>query len=93
MFILKMTVHKEQSQLVLLNDAQEIDIREWPEERDMGRRLFEAMETLLKEHELEPPDIAEFRVESDLPDHSTSRRIAEAVQRVYTFGVGFNKET
>ena len=66
---------------------------EWPEERDMGRRVFEAIEKLLKKHGLKPMDIAEFRVESDLPDHSTSRRIAETVQKVYTFGVGLNKYT
>jgi len=81
------TVEKEQSRLALLEGGVERAAREWEESRDMGRRVFESIEEVLKEASVTPEDIASFQVISELPDSSTSRRIAETVARVYTFGV------
>ncbi len=84
-FLLKVKI--EDSKLALLQDDREIGSVEWPEERDMGRKLFRGIQDLLEKNHLKPQDIERFEVISELPDSSTSRRIAETVARVYTFGV------
>lgn len=91
MFTFKLLVKKEGSQLSLIKDGNEVGRVVWPEERDMGRRLFEAVDELLKKNGLEPEDVGEFVVESDLSEYSTSRRIAETVQKVYSWAVQFPK--
>ncbi len=45
------------------------------------------MADLLKEYNLKPEAIADFVVESELPDVYTSARIAETVRKVYGFAV------
>jgi tRNA A37 threonylcarbamoyladenosine modification protein TsaB len=75
------------STLSLLKDGESVGERTWPEARDMGQKLFQAMDELLQEHGLKPEDIADLVVESELPDVYTSARIAETVKKVYTFGV------
>lgn len=82
-----MTVEKEKSRLVLLQNGRERAAREWEESRDMGRRVFESIEEVLREAGIDPGEVASFQVISELPDASTSRRIAETVARMYTFGV------
>jgi hypothetical protein len=82
-----MTVEKEQSRLALLEGGVERAAREWEESRDMGRRAFESIEEVLREAGIAPEDVTSFQVISELPDASTSRRIAETVASVYTFGV------
>lgn len=86
-YIFKLHLEKESSQLSLLKDGENIGERTWPEARDMGQRLFEAIAELLKEQGLKPEAVGEFLVESALPDVYTSSRIAETVKKVYTFGV------
>lgn len=88
-----LTVKKERSSLSLFKKGQEIGKKEWPEERDMGRHLFEAIEELLRKNNLKPEEVGEFVVESDLSEYSTSRRIAETVQKVYSFAVQFQEKT
>lgn len=86
-YTFKLELKKEISRLTLLEDDVEKAVKEWPEARDMGRRLFEAIEELLKGQGLKPEDVAYFTVESDMPDGYTSMRIAETVKRVYTYSV------
>ncbi len=86
-YLLVLTVEKEQSQLVLLQNGVERARRDWEESRDMGRRAFESIEEVLHETGIGPEEVASFQVISELPDSSTSRRIAETVASVYTFGV------
>lgn len=81
------TVEKEGSRLALLEGGVERVVREWGESRDMGRRVFESIEEVMREAHITPEDVSSFQVISELPDSSTSRRIAETVARVYTFGV------
>lgn len=80
-------IGKEKSKLSLLEDGKEKAFREWLEGRDMGRRLFEGMEELLKENDLKPIDVSDFVVDSEMPEGYTSMRIAETVKKVYQFAV------
>lgn len=86
-YLLTLTVEKETSRLALFQNGVERATRTWSESRDMGRRVFESIEEVLQETGIKPEDVASFQVVSELPDSSTSRRIAETVARVYTFGV------
>ena len=87
MYSLRLQVEKDKSRLALYQNGVERAAREWEESRDMGRRVFESIEEVMKEASIVPENIASFQVISELPDSSTSRRIAETVARVYTFGV------
>lgn len=86
-YIFRLELKKESSKLFLLQDEAVIGERSWPEARDMGVKLFEALADMLKEQGLKPEAVEDFVVESDLPDVYTSTRIAETVKKVYTFGV------
>ncbi|MEK7494931.1 MAG: hypothetical protein AAB615_03620 [Patescibacteria group bacterium] len=82
-------IGREHSKLSLLNEAGLVVEHTWEESRDMGRRLFEAISAILKEQNLSPKDVSLFEIETedDVLDSSTSKRIAETVQKVYTFSV------
>jgi tRNA A37 threonylcarbamoyladenosine modification protein TsaB len=83
----KLHIGERRSRLMLLDDGREIASREWEESRDMGRRLFEAIDEILTEAELAPADIASFDVETDVSDNFTSVKIAQIVATTYEFGV------
>lgn len=87
MYIFRLKLEKEKSQLALLKVDVEVAVRAWPEARDMGMKLFEAMAEILEEQGLESAAVSDFVVESELPDVYTSTRIAETVKKVYAFGV------
>lgn len=80
-------IEKEKSALSLMKAGAVMASREWPEERDMGRRLFEAIAELLEKNHLEPEQVSDFVVASAMPDNYTSMRIAETVKKVYAFGI------
>lgn len=86
-YTFKQKLEKTGSELLLLEGGTVLAVRQWPEARDMGRQLFVAMADLLKEYNLKPEAIADFVVESELPDVYTSARIAETVRKVYGFAV------
>lgn len=83
--IFRLTVEKERSRLVLVEDDREVVAREWEEGRDMGRRLFESIDGILRERKLEPTDVSDFVVETDVSDNFTSVKIAETVAETYRF--------
>lgn len=87
MYTFELTITQTSSSLVLYNDHTIMAERTWLEGRDMGKQLFVAIEQLLAEASISPCSVMDFRTVSALPDSSTSRRIAETVARVYTFGV------
>ena len=60
---------------------------EWQEGRDMGRRLFQGIATLLKKNNLKPEAVSDFVIDSEIPENYTSIRIAETVKKVYAFAV------
>lgn len=86
-YIFTLHLQKESSKLTLLKDGEKKSERSWPEARDMGTRLFQAMAEMLHEQGLQPGDVGDFVVESELPDVYTSARIAETVRKVYGFAV------
>lgn len=89
MHTFKLCIEKEKSRLSLLNENKEIAVKEWPEDRDMGRSLFRAIAELLEDNGLKPEQVSEFVVDSEMPDNYTSARIAETVKKVYAFGASF----
>jgi hypothetical protein len=82
-------VEKEKSALSLIQEGNVVMREEWPEDRDMGRRLFAAIVALLDKNNLQPAQVSDFSVEGEMPEGYTSMRIAETVKKVYTFGVTF----
>ncbi len=87
MYTFRLQLEKDKSKLVLLNDDTEVAVREWPEARDMGTKVFEAMGGILGEAGLRPDEVSDCVVESELPDVYTSTRIAETIKKVYGFAV------
>ena len=83
--IFKLIVEKEKSRLILLEDDGEVAAHEWKEGRDMGRRLFESIDEILRERNLSPTDVSDFVVETDVSDNFTSVKIAETVAETYRF--------
>lgn len=87
MYTFTLILTKEQSTLSLRKDGVVVGEQSWPEARDMGERLFVAIDSLLKEQGLDPEAVGDLVIESELPGTYTSMRIAETVKKVYTFGV------
>lgn len=86
-YTFKLKLEKTKSELLLLEDGEIRAIRSWPEARDMGTKVFQAMGEILKGTGLRPDQVSDCVVESDLPDVYTSTRIAETLKKVYAFGV------
>lgn len=87
MFTFLLNVEKDHSDLTLLQNGTEIAKKTWPEVRDMGRQLFEAVHALLTENGLKPEEIGDFQLETRVSDNFTSVKIAQTVAAVYTWGV------
>lgn len=85
-YAFKLFIAKEKSKLSLYDGEREVAVKEWPEERDMGRKLFEAIAELLAKNTLRPEQVNDFQIVSAMPENYTSMRIAETVKRVYAFG-------
>lgn len=81
-------VKKEASTLQFLENGTIMAEKFWSEGRDMGRRLFESIDEILHEKGLEPTDIADFVVETDVSDSFTSVKIAQTVAETYRFAAG-----
>lgn len=84
-FLLILT--KTDARLELLRDGEIVAEKSWEESRDLGRQLFQGIETLLSENNLNPEDVSDFRLETGVSDNFTSVKIAETVSRVYTWAV------
>lgn len=84
-FLLILT--KTDARLELLRDGEIVAEKSWQESRDLGRQLFQGIETLLSENNLNPEDMTDFRLETGVSDNFTSVKIAETVARVYTWAV------
>lgn len=84
---LKLTVNQDESVLRLLHDEEILKEVSWQEERDMGKRLLGALEKILHESGVEKALVKEFTLDGNAKENFTSRRIAETVQKVYTFAI------
>lgn len=87
-YFFELKMMKERSTLVLRCDGEISAKIEWEEGRDMGRRLFQGIAAVLKENNVEPKQISDMVIDSEIPENYTSMRIAETVKRVYAFGIG-----
>lgn len=87
MYSFLLTLTKTDARLELRKWEEVVAFKEWQESRDMGRQLFEAIQSLLSQKDLEPKEITDFQVRTDIPDNFTSVKIAETVARVYTWAV------
>lgn len=85
MYTFHLKIEKERSYLALLEDGREVVDRGWDEGRDMGRQLFESIDAILKEKDLEPTDVSDFTVETEVSDNFTSVKIAQTVAETYRF--------
>ena len=86
-YILKLTVNQDASVLSLMQDEEIVGERSWQEERDMGKQLLSALKGMLTENAVDKTEIKEFVIDGNAKENFTSRRIAETVQKVYTFAI------
>jgi tRNA A37 threonylcarbamoyladenosine modification protein TsaB len=86
----RLEIGREESKLALLEGGGVISSREWPEARDMGHQLFEAIDILLKQSGVVPTDVTHFDIETDIPESFTSVRIAESVAKAWEYGAKAN---
>lgn len=86
-----LVLSKTEARLELLRDGGVIAEKSWQESRDLGRQLFQGIETLLSENNLNPEDVTDFRLETGVSDNFTSVKIAETVAKVYTWAVSEEK--
>ncbi len=86
-YIFKLSLKPASSTLALVRDGAVVAEASWPEERNMGQKLFATLRQLLTENGLKPEQVSDFVLESEIPDVYTSMRIAETVKKVYAFGV------
>ena len=93
MYTFLLTLTKTDAKLTLEKDGGVVATKTWAESRDMGRQLFEAIETLLQENALAPTDVDSFRLDTAISDNFTSVKIAETVSKVYTWGVSVQEQT
>lgn len=82
----RLEIGREGSKLTLLEGGESVSSREWPEARDMGHQLFEAIDILLKKSGVTPTDVTHFDIETDIPESFTSVRIAESVAKAWEYG-------
>ncbi len=78
-------VEETATDVVLFCDGGEIGRAQVEPSRELLEKILPAVERLLLEHGLVSNDIADVRVESDLPDGYSSRRIAETAAKVWNF--------
>jgi tRNA A37 threonylcarbamoyladenosine modification protein TsaB len=90
---LSLTLTKTDANLTLVLDGRPVAEKKWQESRDMGRQLFESIESILEENGLGPTDIDEFRIETVVPDNFTSVKIAETVKQMYNWAVSEATQT
>lgn len=69
--------------VVLFRGAEEIGRVCIEPNRELLEKLLPAIDALLLEHTLLPSNIADIKIESELPDGYSSRRIAETIATVW----------
>lgn len=81
----RLVFHVEElaTDVILFRDSEEIARMRIEPNRELLEKLLPAVDALLAAQKIAPRDIADIRVESDLPDGYSSRRIAETVVGVW----------
>jgi len=57
------------------------------EERNLSEKLLPVIDKLLKKNKLQPQDIEDFQVRSDLGENYTTFRIAKTIAEAFKFAV------
>lgn len=76
-------VEEAVTDVILFRGSGEVSRARIEPNRELLEKLLPAVDALLAEHKIIPRDIADIRVESDLPDGYSSRRIAETIAGVW----------
>ncbi|MFZ1735792.1 MAG: hypothetical protein WAU31_02570 [Candidatus Moraniibacteriota bacterium] len=76
-------VEEVATHVVLFRGAEEIGRVRIEPNRELLEKILPVIDGLLLEHKLLPSDITDVKVESELPDGYSSRRIAETVAGVW----------
>lgn len=71
MYSFLLTLSKTDARLQLLQDGEIVAEKTWAESRDLGRQLFEGIDMLLRENDLNPQDVTDFRLETGVSDNLT----------------------
>jgi tRNA A37 threonylcarbamoyladenosine modification protein TsaB len=73
---------------ILLKDEKKIlDEVSFLEERNLAEKLLPTIDRLLKKNKLQPQDIQDFQVVSDLGENYTTFRLAKTVAEAFKFAV------
>ena len=81
-------VEEAVTDIALFRGSKEVSRSRIEPNRELLEKLLPAVDALLAEHKIIPCNIADIRVESDLPDGYSSLRIAETIAGVWKrFGV------
>ena len=73
--------------IILKNKKNILDEVSFLEERNLSEKLLPTIDKLLKKNKLQPQDIADFQVVSDLGENYTTYRIAKTVAEAFKFAV------
>ncbi len=71
MYSFLLTLTKTDARLRLMRDGKVLAEKSWAESRDLGRQLFQGIEALLSENNLNPEDVTDFRLETAVSDNFT----------------------
>lgn len=87
MYTFLLTLTKTDATLELRKGESVVATKTWTESRDMGRQLFEAIQGLLQEADIQPTDVDNFELHTEVSDNFTSVKIAQTVANVYNWAV------
>lgn len=76
-------VEEAVTDIALFRGSKEVSRSRIEPNRELLEKLLPAVDALLAEHKIIPCNIADIRVESDLPDGYSSLRIAETIAGVW----------
>lgn len=77
--------------IILQNKKNILDRVSFLEERNLSEKLLPTIDRLLKKNKLQPQDIKDFQVVSDLGENYTTFRIAKTVSQSFLFALKENK--
>ncbi|PJA87386.1 MAG: hypothetical protein CO140_04640 [Candidatus Moranbacteria bacterium CG_4_9_14_3_um_filter_40_7] len=73
--------------IVLKDEKKVLDELSFLEERNLSEKLLPTIEQLLRKNKLQPQDIQDFQVTSDLGENYTTFRLAKTVAEAFKFAV------
>jgi tRNA A37 threonylcarbamoyladenosine modification protein TsaB len=77
--------------IILQNKKNILDEISFLEERNLSEKLLPTIDQLLKKNKLQPRDIKDFQVVSDLGENYTTFRLAQTVAQSFLFALKENQ--